>query len=303
MLYIPDSAGVIPHTRRLETAEVLRRICVRPPYFALRDLTLETAPSGQVLMATVSAENTPNKEIGPIQGAELSRHAAIAGLCAAASTQADSDRRYYLARQAWYEGFENRAPYGTPIQIRAEILEMDKRQARALVTATALGEPVCRLEVVYTILGESAFERLFRSRRLETPDFETFGQVPLGAVERDGDAWIRRVEAVTLESCAGHFQNYPAMPVAVLMHQLKNLAGHAMLTGAPISGATTGGTGHFRVVRATVEAADFCWAGEPVAFSVTPRDEQAAQMTFDCTVTATDRRAANMVVTLERTQK
>jgi hypothetical protein len=291
MLYVPDSAGLIPHSLSLETTEVLRRICVRPPYFALCELALETTPSGQVLTANVSAENTPNMEIGPIQGAELSRHAAIAGLCAAASAQADSDRRYYLARQAWYEGFENRAPYGTPIQIRAEVLEMDKRQARALVTATALGEPVCRLEVVYTILGESAFERLFRSRRLETPDFETFGQVPLGAVERDGDAWIRRVEAVTLESCAGHFQNYPAMPVAVLMHQLKNLAGHAM----------TGGTGHFRVVRATVEAADFCWAGEPVTFSVTPRDEQATQMTFDCTVTATDRRAANMVVTLERT--
>jgi hypothetical protein len=292
MLYVPNSAETIPHTRSLEVAEVLRRICVRPPYFALRELAVSTTPSGQVLTATVSAENTPNLEVGPIQGAELSRHAAIAGLCAAAVTQADSDRRYYLARQAWYEGFDNRAPYGTPIQIRAEVLEVDKRQARALVTATALGEPVCRLEVVYTILGESAFERLFRSRRLETPDFETFGQVPLGAVERDGDAWIRRVEAVTLASCAGHFQNYPAMPVAVLMHQLKNLAGHAM----------TDGTGHFRVVRATVEAADFCWAGEPVIFSVTPRDERTTRMTFDCTVTATDRRAANMVVTLERTQ-
>lgn len=291
MLHVPEDARIVSHVRDLETSEILRRICVRPPYFALRDLRLETGLNGENLIATVSAQNAPNHEIGPIQGAELSRHAAIAGLCAAASAQADSDRRYYLARQAWYEGFDNRAPYGTPIRIRAEVLELDKRQARALVTATALGEPVCRLEVIYTILTEAAFERLFRSRRLETPTFETFGQVPLGAIERDGDAWIRRVESVTLESCAGHFQNYPAMPVAVLMHQLKNLAGHAM----------TSGQGRFRVVRADVEAADFCWAGEAVSFSVTPRSEGTAQMTFDCTVTATDRRAANMVVTLERT--
>lgn len=291
MLYVTDGTGTIPRSRDLARDEVLRRICVRPPYFALRDLRLETAAHGEVLIANVSAEHTPNNETGPIQGAELSRHAAIAGLCAAASAQADSDRRYYLARQAWYTGFDSRAPYGTPIQIRAEILGQDKRQARALVTATVLDEPVCRLEVVYTILAEAAFERLFRSRRMETPDFERFGQVPLGAVERDGDAWIRRVQSVTLESCAGHFQNYPAMPVAVLMHQLKNLAGHAMLNGD---------TGQFRVVRADVEAADFCWAGETVTFSVTPEAQSERQMTFGCTVTANDRRAANMVVTLER---
>ncbi len=291
MLYVTDGTGTIPHSRNLATADVLARICVRPPYFALNDLRLETAAHGEVLIAAVSAENAPNSEIGPIQGAELSRHAAIAGLCAAASAQPDGDRRYYLARQALYTGFDNRAPYGTPIEIRAEVLSLDKRQARALVTATALGEPVCRLEVVYTILAEAAFERLFRNRRLDTPDFERFGQVPLGAVERDGDTWIRRVESVTLESCAGHFQNYPAMPVAVLMHQLKNLAGHAMLKGQP---------GQFRVVRADVEAADFCWAGEAVTFSVTPQAQTERQMTFGCTVTANDRNAANMVVTLER---
>jgi hypothetical protein len=56
------------------------------------------------------------------RAAELSRHAAIAGLCVEALGLQDHDRRYYLAKQAWYEGFENDVPHGAPIDLCARLL-------------------------------------------------------------------------------------------------------------------------------------------------------------------------------------
>src|SRR5690606_12412244 len=76
--------------------ELLARICVRPPYFALTDLSLE----GLELHATARAESPAYSEVGAMPAAELGRHAAIVGLTVAASRQADDDRRYYLARRA-----------------------------------------------------------------------------------------------------------------------------------------------------------------------------------------------------------
>src|SRR5690606_19506558 len=56
------------------------RICVRPPYFALKDLQIE----GLDLHATATAESPAFGEVGPMPAAELGRHAAILGLSAAA---------------------------------------------------------------------------------------------------------------------------------------------------------------------------------------------------------------------------
>ncbi|MDV6375177.1 hypothetical protein [Deinococcus arenicola] len=267
---------------------MFRRICVRPPYFALSRLHQR---EGDVL-AEVRAELAQGAESGPIQAAELSRHGAILGLCAAALAQPDEQRRYYLAQRASYRGFMNASPYGAGVTLQATLLDLSRREATARIQATAGGQPVAELEVQYTILTDNAFARLFRSR--ERPDFvaQTVGQMPLlpeGQLSHVGDTWTRHIDEVPAAACAGHFERYPAMPVAILMGQLSQLAGLSLGEGQP-----------FWVSQASVEAHDFCWAGEAVTFTARAAASQGPLSHFDCQAAASERTVGQMQLVLQR---
>ncbi|WP_415789276.1 hypothetical protein [Deinococcus saxicola] len=277
-----------PTEFNVNPAELLRRICVRPPYFALEHLHLDS----QDLLAEVHAELPQSAELGPIQGAELSRHAAIAGLCVAALAQPDDQRRYYLAQRASYRGFVNDAPYGSRVMIRATLLSLTRREATARIQACAGSEPLAELEVQYTILTDNAFARLFRSR--ERPEFvaQTLDRMPLlpeGHLSHSGDTWSRHISEVPAASCAGHFERYPAMPVAILMGQLSQLAGLSLGEGEP-----------FWIPQASVEAQDFCWAGESVTFEAQATAAQEPLNHFVCRAVASDRTVGQMQLTLQR---
>ena len=272
----------------INPGDLLRRICVRPPYFALQALQFD----GPDLCAEVHAELPRNAELGPIQGAELSRHAAIAGLCVAALAQPDDQRRYYLAQRASYRGFENSAPYGSRVTLQATLLELTRREATARIQAFAGGQALAEVEVQYTILTDNAFARLFRSR--ERPDFVTqpldhMPPLPQGQLFQDADTWTRHIAEVPAAACAGHFERYPAMPVAILMGQLSQLAGLSLGEGQP-----------FWIPQASVEAHDFCWAGESVTFSARATTREADLNHFACQAVASERTVGQMHLTLQR---
>ncbi len=265
--------------------DLLNRICVRPPYFALAHLQFQD----QVFRAVASSSIRRGQEYGPMPGAELSRHAAIAGLCAAALAQPDDQRRYYLAQEAQYVGAMNRAPEGTKVQFTAELTELDKRSARASIFAEADGQPLAQVEVAYTVLTDNAFSRLFRTRH--QPSFHSavsteLSPLPIGTVRTEGKRLIREVDQIPVEACAGHFEGYPAMPVAILMGQLAELAGQAF-------------GGNFHIAKASVQATDFCWAGESARFEVMPEQVTALQTTFACAAFANDRPIGEMQLILE----
>ena len=186
--------------------------------------------------------------------AELGRHAAIVGLSVAATHQSDDRRRYYLARRAECRYTPNDAPYGTPVRFSGRMLELDKRSGRAAVQAAAGGFPLASFEIDYTVLTDSAFERLFRIRGKSTPFAPSpYGSLLSTAWHGTTDCAEQVVEAVQVNACEGHFEGFPALPVAVLMGQLSYLAGR-------VHG------GSFRVVRGEVEASDLVWAGERALF-------------------------------------
>ena len=270
----------------VRTEDLLTRICVRPPYFALQGLRFEPGH----LQARVSAERPQGPELGAIQGAELSRHAAIAGLSVAALSQDDDQRRYYLAQQAHFEGFPSEAPYGSEVELDAELLTLSKREARARVTARSEGQVIAVVEVLYSILTDAAFSRLFRSR--ERPAFgplsvNAMPDLPAGDTSVTGGRWTREVPEVPEAACAGHFERYPAMPVAILMGQLCQLAGQAL--GGP-----------YVVADAEVDAHDFCWAGEAATFEVRPVSSAGPRVVFECQASASGRPVGRMTLTLYR---
>lgn len=289
------AAPVLDRPEPLDLAALLGRICVRPPYFALERLHLgQDGPGQGEVVAEVRAELPPGPELGPIQGAELSRHAAIAGLCAAALAQPDAQRRYYLAQRATYQGWLSSAPYGATVTLRAALLNLTRREATARIRADAGGRLLAEVEVQYTILTDSAFGRLFHSRERQTPSAplpERMPLLPAGLLSRDADTWTRHIDCVPAEACAGHFERYPAMPVAILMGQLSQLAGLS-LGGQP-----------FWIPHATVEARDFCWAGEAVTFqarALSASGDGDGARHFSCQATASDRPVGQMHLTLQR---
>jgi hypothetical protein len=251
-------------------ALLMSRICVRPPYFALRDLGW----SGGLLSATATAESSRTLEDGPMRAAELGRHGAIAGLCAAALSQGErATRNYYLAQRADYRGYPSRAAYGAPVRFNARVIDLGKRQVRALVQAVLLDaptEPLMEVEVAYAILAETTFERVFRHRRQPTQPSTRFRPLSAREVATDGLSAVSSFKAVPLEVCAGHFDNYPALPVAVALGEMCRVAGALF------------GRRHF-IPEATIEAEDLCWAGERVEFSAS-RVQDAAS---DCGLAAT----------------
>lgn len=260
---------------------------VRPPYFALTDVNL----AGVEIQATAVAESPAFAEVGPMPAAELGRHAAIVGLSIAAFQQVDDNRRFYLARHAVCRYTPNPAPYGAPVHFTGRLLDLDKRKARAAVEATAAGEPLASFEVDYTVLTAPAFERLFRVHGRLTPHAHSpYGSLLATAWHGTTEVVEQVVDELPIGACVGHFDGYPALPVAVLMGQLSYLAGR--LHDAP-----------YRVVRGEVEASDLIWAGERAVFRVA-RDgisddhDTSGAHRYRCEAWAGDRKVAAMTLWL-----
>ncbi|CAM4236797.1 hypothetical protein DEMA109039_12300 [Deinococcus marmoris] len=79
------------------------------------------------------------------------------------------------------------------------------------------------------------------------------------------------------------------MPVAILMGQLSELAGLSLGEGQP-----------FWIPQASVEAQNFCWAGESVTFEAQATSRQGPLNQFACRAVASDRTVGQMQLTLQR---
>jgi hypothetical protein len=208
-----------------------------------------------------------------MSAAEVGRHAATVGLCCAALAQRDERRRYYLAQRADYRGFVPVSSQGV-VRFEGDVQRLDKRAAVVRVGAEVGGAPLAEVEVAYTVLTAPAFERLFRDRAQPTPtahapcDAGYYGELT-GVLERAPDTLRLRVAAVPLEVCAGHFDGYPAMPVAVLMSQLSRLAGGLM--GGP-----------YHVTAGLIEADDLLWAGSEAVFEAKRVFQRGREHRFRC---------------------
>lgn len=266
----------------ISTQQVLQRICVRPPYFALENLSLE----GERLSAYTKAETPIALEPSPMSAAELGRHAAISGLSLVALLQKDDDRRYYLAQKAECDYFKSDAAFGTGVKFEAKLLEMDKRTAKVTVTASIEGQAIAQFTINYSILTERTFERLFaRYQKPTYPSPSPYANLLSETYER-GELWAETCVTIPAWACVGHFDGYPALPVAMLMSQLSYLAGQIM--GQP-----------YFVPKGLVEANDLCWADKEVTFRADLVAVEGITARFNCTASVEGQVVGQMTVWLE----
>lgn len=221
---------------------------------------------------------------------DIGRHGAIAGLCCAALSQRDETRRFYLAQRAEYRGFDLGAG-DRVVRFESELEHLDKRSAVAQVRALAGGMTLAELRVSYTILTATAFERLFRNYAQEVPGSapsRTYQGDLRGTLECTPHTRRLSVTSIPESVCAGHFNTYPAMPVAALMNQLSRLAGG--LVDRP-----------YYVAEGSVSADDLLWAGSEAVFEVRRTVQEGNVHRFTCYATSGGRLKGEMEITLVAT--
>ena len=215
------------------TRKALDRISVRPPYFALDDIA-EVAPG--LISASVPHVAPTAPEFGAMEAAQVARHLAILGSCAAALSRPDDKQHHYLAVEAHYTraaGAPTDLTAHTDGRLVASALStwLDKRSARAITTLrTQDGIDLNFLEITYAAMTPRMFERLHQGDRTE--------HVPGGEVNAFAPAETQvtsngvrcNVGPIPASACAGHFPGIPAAPVAVVMGQLCRTAASAMAT-------------------------------------------------------------------------
>lgn len=230
------------------TADALERISVSAPYFDLSDLVVD---DGGTVRALVPLRPPTQPEEGLIAATEVARHLAILGSCALALQHVDGDRHHYLATKAHFlrtanfttadasGDVDDRVPPGHLVA-EASGAWADRRSARALAKLYGPhGRLSHVLDVHYTVMAPRIFKRVMPAidQKAVRGDAAGVGRsdVLAGGREERFDVSVadgRRVAVdcgpVPLDMCAGHFPDYPAAPVALVMGRLARAAGVAM---------------------------------------------------------------------------
>lgn len=268
-----------------QTHALLQRICVRPPYFALRDLR---SPEPGTALAWIAPEQPLGAEAGPVAAAEVGRHLAILGSVALASLSPDGQQRYYLARAAHFE----RVCGVLPARSQAFVAEATTGSrwdgARNAVARSVLRTPsgvtTHLLHVEYTVLDARVFERLFRARRQPTPpsDRNPHAEPLLLAMQALDERHARATLRFGAEQCSGHFDGCPAVPIARLMQGLISLAGRLYQHRQGDASAP------YAVLRADVRAQKLAFAGEPLLLCAEHARDRGEETAVRCRATLAD---------------
>ncbi|MEM7340546.1 MAG: hypothetical protein AAF467_17950 [Actinomycetota bacterium] len=257
-----------------------------PPYYALRDLA---DLGGGLATATVVRQAPVLPEHDLVEAAQVARHLAILGSCAAALARENDRRHHYLATRAIYRRLapEELSHLDSPDLIaEAQATWHDKRSASAMMTLrSSNGTGLYALDVDYAVLPPKIFARLH-------PDHAAAGDVDLDA-EAEADAFGtdtgRRIDGgwevdcgpIPVGLCAGHFPGIPAAPVALLMGRLCRTAGLAL---ADYMEEPT----RYRIEYGEVEADRLARAGQRLVLRARRGDRRPDGHTFDCEALADD---------------
>lgn len=248
----------------VDMAQMAASIAVQRPYFAFDSLY---KVSGEWdIWGDFKPEQPLGNELGPLATAEAGRHLAILGSCAAALSQDEGERVYYLASRAQWDLRDSPMKFGqTPLMTaRAKIIERSRKRVEARTELLIEGALYAELSVHYQVLAEKIFKKLFSTHRVPTtsttvssPYAEAFPLLVLTLSEQEITA-----ESVGFSAarCEGHFPDYPMWPVAVVMYGLSQvmsrLLDHKMGRVAP-----------FRLLHVTLAAEELVPADKQLIFS------------------------------------
>jgi hypothetical protein len=251
------------NVQSLDIKAVCSSIALRYPYFAF--LALERR-SDVGVCGTFAAEHCTGHERGPVAAAELVRHLATLGSCAAVVNGASAPA-YYLGTKGRLKLLRNavdREQGGVFLAV-SEVLSQDRKSLVAQSVASGQ-DFLAHFHCEYQVLPEPVFARTFKHYRTEpvqdpdsSPykepielDFEPAQQLSLTAHSRP----------LPGGRFAGHFAEYPAWPASVYAETVSRVASrllHHMLDREV----------DYSIVRMDVDALRLISASDSVSFHIT----------------------------------
>ena len=251
---------------RLDTPikeQMLARVGVSEPYFDLHDLRFNR----ERLLATARATFAQNKEVGPMQMAEVCRHASVAGASVIGWRQRDALRRYCLVETLNLRAERSETDYGTPVDFAAKVIGITAKTAETSVTVRVNGSRLADLEIRYRILKEDEFKETFRDKFYRAAPYVrpiwTMLNTPL---IREGLGTARKL-SVHPASCQGHFDTYPALPLPLVAGEFVNQAASRL-------------NGPYRCTELSLQAEALCWASDKLKVGSVPGQHTGATLSF-----------------------
>lgn len=197
----------------------LKGIAVTPPYFALSDIQFNANNS---IVSKFPVEQSHPFELTPISGAESSRHMAILGSVLLSHLRNDTEKSYYLAFNATFNLKNDNFDFPTTPQIygHAILEKLEKRNATVYTQVLVNKKVVFDAVIDYVIVPQKVFERMnitFRHPLITNPTNPYSYLANFTEMTHNNSQLKLQSIKIRPESCVGHFDNYPAMPVAHLM--------------------------------------------------------------------------------------
>ncbi|MDJ0762013.1 MAG: hypothetical protein QNJ97_03410 [Myxococcota bacterium] len=290
-------------SQKISQEIIFEKISVRPPYYRLGELTLQ----GGEVHAKIIPEQPLSNELGPIGAPEVGRHLAILGSCAVGLQNPSGQRSFYLADRAKMR----RLRYGYPSQAGSAYLMcrgrgemLDKRSAVAECVMGYENKDLFEIQVHYKVLSKSLFSKLFKEQKMDmraSPRPETESEedkkqyiqmrsnpflddIALCDVAIANNTLTGTVEQIDPTLCKGHFPEYPALPVAILMQYFKKslepLVKH-MLGRSDVV---------FYIKETTIEAEHLAFPGEAITIKAELQNTSGDDLPLSIMATARDGR-------------
>lgn len=213
--------------RKLSRDDIFQLIDVHEPYYALQDVS---ADANNFATARIRPEQPVGHEILPVSAAEACRHLAILGSVCCALVNPVKQKHYYLAHAGTYRRSMEREYYAASELIAtAECTFFSKR--KATIKACLLdnqNQLICGIDATFHVLHHTLFERFYADLYREVPVFGQknpyYQKNPLFDLSFSGPSASASLGKIQDTNCAGHFPQLPALPVAILMNSLLDLA-------------------------------------------------------------------------------
>lgn len=247
----------------LDISAICGRIALQSPYFSFMDLDRQSAAG---IRGTFAAEHSTGHERGPVAAAELVRHLATLGSCAAV-IDGSAAPAYYLGTKGRLKLLRNpqHREQGGMFQAVSEVLGQDRK---SLVAQSVASGPdfLAHFHCEYQVLPEPVFARTFKHYRTEpvldpgdSPYREPIG---LDFESPQGLSLTAHSRPLPHSRFAGHFFEYPAWPASVYAETVSRVVGrllHHMLDREV----------DYSVVRMDIDALRLISASEGVSFHIT----------------------------------
>lgn len=201
-------------------------IKVKEPYYALKNLHR----NNKALVAEFNTELRDHDEVNSMSLAEIGRHLAILGSIAMADANPKKEQHYYLATNAEFTKVCKHPFSDTYLQASMQVTEFNRKSGIAVgYLMTLNGEKLFKASVKYLTISSTLFDRLFSNNKQLTRFDENNNpfhtSTPLHELNLQPSVSTAFVKKISTADCNGHFDDYPALPVARIGDALTTLAG------------------------------------------------------------------------------